>query len=128
MLTMHSGVVCWVSYSRTESCVATAKIMRWDRAKAGLGPGVVAVEGPGVDGPAVSVLAVLEPGVAGSCTAGGGGGGGGGGSMTEDAGVGVGTEVGLEVMASGSRGMMGSSAEAVSMVIYLVVGADWRRV
>lgn len=40
LLTTQIGVFCCVSYSRTESCVATAYTILYGKEKAGLGPGV----------------------------------------------------------------------------------------
>ena len=100
---MQRGVVCWVSYKRTESCVATAYTIRYGRENVGFGPGVEAL----VSVPADDLEDV--PGFSGSGPADVGGG---GGSMTVD--------VGLET-GSGSAGM-GSSDEDVSIVICLVAG------
>lgn len=99
---MHMGVCCWVSYSRIESCVATAYIILYGNANAALGPAVT---------DAVSEAALrLRP--IGSED----GGGGGGGSITEGAGDGL--ESG-----SGSDGI-GSSDDDVSIVMCLVVGGE----
>jgi hypothetical protein len=42
LLTTHRGVCCCVSYTRTESSVATAYIMRYGKQNAIVGPGVEA--------------------------------------------------------------------------------------
>jgi hypothetical protein len=105
---MQIGVCCCVSYTSTESWVATAYTMRYGSAKAGFGP---------VPDTAVSRLrgAVLVVGVGVSTETGGGGG-----SITEGAGDGL--ESG-----SGNAGM-GSSADDVSMVMFFVTGGDVLRV
>lgn len=100
------GVCCWVSYSKTESCVATAYTILYGSAKAAFGPAVTDVVS--------EVVLRLRP--IGSDE----GGGGGGGSITEGAGDGL--ESG-----SGSDGI-GSSGDEVSIVMCFVTGGEALRV
>lgn len=89
--------------------MATAYTIRYSRENAGFGPGVDELVSP-----LVGVAPLASPAADD---------GGGGGSMTERAGVGFG------IGSTGSgRASMGSSAEEVSMVMWRVVGGDWRRV
>ena len=100
---MQIGVCCCVSYSKTESWVATAYTIRYRSAKAALGPGVCTP---------VSRLKPLDDDIEPSAVADAGGG---GGSMTED-GAGEGLDSG-----SGNDGI-GSSADEVSIVMCFVTG------
>ena len=46
LLTTHSGVCCWVSYTKTASCVATAYTIRYGNAKTGAGLALAGVSSP----------------------------------------------------------------------------------
>lgn len=102
---MQMGVCCCVSYSRTESCVATAYTIRYGKEKTGLGA---------VD---VSRFRALEVDVFVSPEAGGGG----GGSMTEEA-------AGDALVNGSGREGIGSSGDEVSMVMCFVTGGDCLKV
>lgn len=109
LLTMHKGFCCWVSYTCTASCVATAYTIRYGKLKAEIGPGgglPTAPESPSTGfGDAAATLGEGD----GALVSGGG--------SIEAFEVGA-----LDGMAGSGNAGISSSADDVSMVICFVVG------
>ncbi len=68
LLTTQSGVFCCVSYSRTESWVATAYTIRYSREKGDFGPGAAAEPDSALVGVPLASVGNVDGGGGGSIT------------------------------------------------------------